>query len=212
MTELNWQWVTPGQEARAGNWRAAKVFPGDGYYFTPKWVVTHVDFGDLPQWVEGNKPAVAADKKFRKTGDAALASFLAWLASQPITLEHREGEYVHFECDANTHYQFVDGAWQNPDYPQVQATVRDIEDWNARFGVTAHGFLAPGVVHKHEPEPTKIRVAVYETGSVMVENRNGDAWVVDSVEAYKSDYDFDKSLEVAGGTHVLALGTFEAKS
>src|SRR5690606_24876600 len=86
-------------------------------------------------------------------------SAVAWglIEPEPPTLEHREGEYVHYRIISEFYAEFVDGQWVFPD-----DIVRGIESGGLNPAIMAgvleqatevisHGFLTGTV---QPPEPT----------------------------------------------------------
>jgi hypothetical protein len=90
---------------------------------------------------------------------------VAWGLVEPepetVTLEHREGEYVHLNTSRNPVWQFTDGAWEiiHSDLYRWYvgskghgvATPETMTLW-VEDGIVSHGFLAPGKTLLEVPE------------------------------------------------------------
>lgn len=155
MSDLEWEWVNVGKEARAGRW----TMRDDGI-----WALHHDDFipcaGIAPYWTDATTGV--DDRRIAAVVRPVIDSFLTWAKSQPPTLEHREGEYVHYRIISEFYAEFVDGQWVFPIdtvrgfaldglTPASMANLVRVE----QATVISHGFLASGTVTTVQPpEPT----------------------------------------------------------
>lgn len=205
MLPLDWQWTNAEHtEARADRWTVTKREP------SALWHARHDDFPDV--WWDSKSSGGKTTNAWQAR--QVLSQFRAWRDSQPITLEHREGEYVHLGSRSTSdpepfHWEFSEGVWVSTSWGAVWSPSEMLHTVKCDT-VISHGFLAPGTITKAQPpEPTTFGYV----GTVVTPS--GDEWDVvhDYAPASVAYTCVSRHTGAYNGSRdwafVLALGTFE---